>query len=377
MAPSAHRSGIPPLGDVPAGTHLCHFYETTDDFLRSVVPYLAADLEDNELCMWLHTAPVSESEARAAMRRGVADIDRYAERGLMLFESAAVWLVTNGALNEPYFTSAWENLIAGMKQRGLNGLRIAGCVSCLPGLRWADISRYEQDLNESLAGRPMIALCGYPLATTEASGVLDVARTHQYALAKRAGEWEVVETPAVRLKQLATRNRQESAIADLGLMAVRGCSIDALMTEAVSLAVQTLDTGKGIIWQVRPEQNDLSLRARIGWDALAADATIPMDDGSMAKWVFTNDQPAIIWDFDSDPRFEKSWVMRDYRIVSVVTAVIRGRGRPWGGLSVHSMTPRSFADDDLRFMESLANVLALAIERGQAEEEREQLLATT
>jgi PAS domain S-box-containing protein len=367
MAQSVHRSGIPPLGDVQPGTHLCHFYETADDFLRTVVPYLAAGLEGNELCMWLYTEPVSESQARAAMHQGVAGLDRYVEGGLMLFESAADWLLTDGTLNQPYFTSAWEALIAGTKQRGLAGLRIAGCVACLPGLRWADISRYEHDLNESLAGKPMIALCGYPLATTEAAGVLDVARTHQYALAKRAGEWEVVETPAMRLKQLAVRNRQESAIADLGLMAVRGRSIDALMNEAVSLAAQTLGTGQGIIWQVRPEQNDLMLRARIGWDALPSDATIAMDDGSVAKFVFTNDQPVIIWDLDSDPRFERSWVLRDYQIASIVTAVIRGRGRPWGGLSVHSATPRSFSADDLRFVESLANLLALAVERDEHE----------
>ncbi|HEX6640962.1 MAG TPA: MEDS domain-containing protein, partial [Thermoanaerobaculia bacterium] len=132
------------------------------------MPYLAAGLEGNELCMWLLAPPVGASEARAAMHQGVADLDRYVERGLMLFEPAADWLLTNGTLNQPYFTSAWEAMIAGMAQRGLAGLRIAGCVACLPGLKWADIGRFEQNLDEALAGKPMIALCGYPLATTEA-----------------------------------------------------------------------------------------------------------------------------------------------------------------------------------------------------------------
>lgn len=379
MASSAHQSGIPPLGGVLSGTHLCHFYDTTDDYFRTVVPYLAAGLEGNELCMWLHTPPVSASEARAAMHQGVADLDRYVERGLMLFEPAADWLLTDGALNQPYFTRAWDALIAGMTQRGLAGLRIAGCVACLPGLKWAEIGCYEQDLNESLAGKPMIALCGYPLATTEAVGVLDVARTHQYAIAKRGGEWDVVETPAIRLRQLAIRNRQESAIADLGLMAVREGSLDTLMNETVSLAAQTLGTGHGIIWQVRPEQNDLILRSNIGWEQLPADAVVPMDNGTVAQFVFSNDQPVIASDLQRDSRFEQSWIMRDYRIASIVTAVIRGRGRPWGVLIVHSMTPRSFGADDLRFLESLANVLALAIERDEherAERHKKETLQT-
>ena len=41
----------------------------------------------------------------------------------------------------------------------------------------------------------MIALCTYPLAASGAAEVLDMARIHQCAVARRNGDWEVVEIP--------------------------------------------------------------------------------------------------------------------------------------------------------------------------------------
>src|SRR6266542_1726853 len=43
----------------------------------------------------------------------------------------------------------------------------------------------------------MIASCTYPLAESGAAELLDVARTHQFAIARRQGNWEVLETPAL------------------------------------------------------------------------------------------------------------------------------------------------------------------------------------
>ena len=54
-------------------------------------------------------------------------------------------------------------------------------------------ARQNESLNESLARKSMIELCSCPLLQCGAAGVLDVARTHHFAIAKRVGNWEVVE----------------------------------------------------------------------------------------------------------------------------------------------------------------------------------------
>jgi C4-dicarboxylate-specific signal transduction histidine kinase len=44
----------------------------------------------------------------------------------------------------------------------------------------------------------MAVLCTYPLAGCGAPEILDVVRTHQFVLARRHGNWEVVETAALK-----------------------------------------------------------------------------------------------------------------------------------------------------------------------------------
>jgi DNA-binding NarL/FixJ family response regulator len=58
----------------------------------------------------------------------------------------------------------------------------------------------------------MIVLCSYPLVVCGATEVLDVARNHHFAIAKRAGKWEVVQwrmpsSSAERYETLTSRER--------------------------------------------------------------------------------------------------------------------------------------------------------------------------
>jgi DNA-binding NarL/FixJ family response regulator len=72
-----------------------------------------------------------------------------------------------------------------------------------------------------IADKPITLLCTYPFSTSKAGDVFDVVRAHQFALAKRKHEWEVVAAPAAnpdrraeavhaaaRISSLTPRERQ-------------------------------------------------------------------------------------------------------------------------------------------------------------------------
>jgi len=368
MLGSLRKSGIPPFGEIAWGTHFCHFFETADDLLDVVVPYFAAGLEQKELCFWLVAEPLNEDRARDALHRAVPDFDQIVANGAISFRSAPEWLLRSGRLEIGALNRAWMELLDQSQKRGFAGLRAAGCQSWLHQAQWEEFHHYERELEEAVSGKPMLVLCSYPLATTDAVGILDVADSHEFVLAKREGKWDIIETPALRLRQLAHRNRQQAAISALGLTAIRERDGNVLFNRAASLAAATLGTDRSIVWQRRPEQDDLILRARTGWDELPADTTIPLAEGTAARQGIYSDQPVVITDVRGDPRFNLSWILRDYRVATMISAVIRGHRQPWGALSVHSLTPRSFNQDDVDFLQSMANVLALAIERNAHEE---------
>ena len=56
----------------------------------------------------------------------------------------------------------------------------------------------------------MIVLCSYPLSSSSAAQIFDVVNTHQLAVIRRHGNWEVLETPEVkRAKQEIQRLNEE------------------------------------------------------------------------------------------------------------------------------------------------------------------------
>lgn len=371
---SLRNSGIQPLGNVPWGSHFCLFYETEADLTEVSVSYLAAGIEQNELCLWLVAEPFTVDAARDIFRRALPGFDRYESSGAVQFQRTPDWLLREGRIDADYINDRWMQLLHESQERGFAGLRAAGCQAWLQHAQWSDFHVYEQKLEEAVQGKRILLLCAYPLLSTDAAGVLDVANSHEFAVARRGGKWDVVEKPALRLQQLELRNRQQAAVSALGQTAIHEHNIGVVIHQAATLAAETLGTGRSILWQLLPGAGAMVLRSKVGWDELACDLVLPLGAGTAARHLIERNEPVSIVDIPGDKRFEKSWVLRQYGVATMLSAIIRGQQQPWGILSVHSLTHRSFTNDDLEFLQSMANVLALAIERAahEAAERREK-----
>jgi len=77
-------------------------------------------------------------------------------------------------------------------------MRVAGDTTWLLKKDWRDFCDYEDGLNEVIGNQRLAGLCSYPLAACGAIEILDVVRTHQFALARRHGSWDVVETAGLK-----------------------------------------------------------------------------------------------------------------------------------------------------------------------------------
>jgi DNA-binding CsgD family transcriptional regulator len=188
------HTGISLVGVLPWGSHLCLFYETKEDLLNAVVPYLQAGLESREFCLWAVPEPLTEDEVRQAFRRAVPAFDRYlAERSIEIVP-AREWYLDKDRVDLKTIVGRWHEKLRDALSRGYEGMRASGDTVWLQTKREQDLSTYEQELDESLAGRLMTLLCTYPLTVSQAADVLDVARIHQFTMALRKGDWEVIET---------------------------------------------------------------------------------------------------------------------------------------------------------------------------------------
>ena len=195
MATELRKPGISLLGDLPWGTHFCHFYETKEDLLHAVVPYFKAGLESNECCVWVVSEPVSEEEARDALRAVVPDLARYEGNGSVEILMGRDWYFTEGVFDRQRVSSGWIEKLNRALARGYDGMRVSGDAFWFGSTYWKDFCEYEKDLNEFVKDKPMTVLCTYSLPSSNAGELLDVSPMHHFAIATRNGNSAVIEPP--------------------------------------------------------------------------------------------------------------------------------------------------------------------------------------
>jgi PAS domain S-box-containing protein len=220
MTTELRKTGISVVGDVPWGTHFCHFYETKEDLLDILIPYFTTGLESSEFCMWVVADPLAEEEAREALRLAVPEAEQHLEAGRIEIVPQALflspsrpetspadqieivphtdWYLKGGAFIAERVIEGWNKKLAEALAKGFTGLRANGNEAWLTEENRKDFLQYEKTLDKELADQRIILLCSYPLADTGAAEIFDVVRTHQFALVRRRGNWEVVESPELK-----------------------------------------------------------------------------------------------------------------------------------------------------------------------------------
>ncbi|MEB3283180.1 MAG: EAL domain-containing protein [Lyngbya sp.] len=194
------------------------------------------------------------------------------------------------------------------------------------------------------------------------------------------------------LATLQARANQQAAVAHLGQRALAGVDLSLLLDEAVSLVAQTLDVEYCKVLELKPNRLAFFLRAGVGWhQGLVGNASVSASLESQAGYTLSTQQPVIVEDLRVETRFSGTPLLHNHRIVSGVSVIIPGtveetpyfqenlstklHSSPrtnsqssWGVLGVHTREYRQFTQDDVHFLEAVANVLATAIERHRSEE---------
>jgi diguanylate cyclase (GGDEF)-like protein/PAS domain S-box-containing protein len=169
--------------------------------------------------------------------------------------------------------------------------------------------------------------------------------------------------------ELEQRAAQQSAVARLGEHALEGMTLVELMQEAVSGASEMLEVEITAVLEYLPDESTLVLRSAIGWPPSAfGKQRFPVGTASQSGYTLETMRPVIVTDWRTEDRFQQSPELARKGTLSGLTVIIDGPERPFGVLGVQSMTPRDFGPGDVDFLQSLANVLADALQRQTTED---------
>ena len=405
MSTELRPTGIEVVGDKPWGTHFCQFYETRQDLLDTLVPYFKAGLQKKEFCLWVISPSLTEEEARSALRQTLSDLDRYLLERSMEILPSDVWYLEGGVFDLRRALNGCREKLHQALARGYAGMRVTVDATGLQERDWRAFCEYERELNSFAGDQRIIVLCTYPLAASEAAEVLDAAHRHQFTVAARNGNWEIIETPELKqakeeikrlskeleqrvvertrelaatngklteeiterkraLEELAKRAQQQAAIAELGQRVLTAGNLSSLLNEAVTAIAETLGVEICSALELLPGNDAFLVKAGVGWaPGLVGSLKILAGASSPAGYALLHSEPVVFGDLEHETRFEAPPELSSHGILSGAVVTIAGRDRPFGALHALSTSRRVFTLDDLHFLQSAANIVATTIQR--------------
>jgi PAS domain S-box-containing protein len=178
-------------------------------------------------------------------------------------------------------------------------------------------------------------------------------------------------------REFRTGARQQAVVATLGVLALGGADLQAVLDAAAAALARTLQVEITGVAEILADRDKLILRAGVGWnDGSIGGRTGPAGRGSLVGYTALTGQTVVSEDLAADTRFEISAFLADHAPVSAMAVVIPGQEEPFGVLGAFATQRRSFSAGDVNFMQAVANVISVAFEAVRTESRLEEVRDT-
>jgi two-component system, LuxR family, sensor kinase FixL len=179
--------------------------------------------------------------------------------------------------------------------------------------------------------------------------------------------------PQQAAREQQRRSRQQAAIAAFGRRAIGQLDLADLVNQATTCVAETLDVSYCLALAVAHDQTVLHCRSISFSSSVPAaarsdyDRAQPVHLASLSGYAFRVGQPVLYRRSDRSSLFDTT-LLEKLHVGSAVAVPVKFRDRSWGTLTAYSEPERDFSIADVQFLEAVASVLSVALERQQAED---------
>ena len=210
----------------------------------------------------------------------------------------------------------------------------------------------------------------FPLSTLAVVGAMVHRLASELGHAHRARlrvEQERARLESARAASEAVRARREAAMGRLGRVALLATGRSELLDEAVAILAGTLDIADCAILEAVAGGDEMRVAAATG-PVLAArpDDEAPSEHRVLGRLAVAGDEPVLVWEWATERRLDGG-ALRAHGIRSTAAVAIRGRAGTYGALVVHAGSVGAFTPADGRWLRSMADLLASALDREATE----------
>ena len=174
--------------------------------------------------------------------------------------------------------------------------------------------------------------------------------------------------------ELERRLHQHALLADIGRHALSDANLDSLFTEAARVCAVGLDVKYCKVLEYLPEQDRLLVRAGVGWKpGVVGHVTIGAKLDSPAGYALHTGKPVITNHLPDENRFKTPELLAEHGVKRAVNVILRSEEAPFGVLEADSSVAGAFSEYDVDFLQGVANLLGVALERRRVEDELRRL----
>jgi PAS domain S-box-containing protein len=170
-------------------------------------------------------------------------------------------------------------------------------------------------------------------------------------------------------QELETRLNQQEAITKLGASSLEGGGLAELMTQAAMISTAGLKADVTSVLELDADGYNLTITAIS--DPVPSSfigMKIPGGKHSLSGYTLFSSEPVISEDLLAETRFRPQPGLLAYGARSGMSVAIKAKGVALGVVAAFTRARRTFSQDDINFMQAIANILASAIERTATEE---------
>jgi PAS domain S-box-containing protein len=172
-----------------------------------------------------------------------------------------------------------------------------------------------------------------------------------------------------RVKQALKQARYSEHLAQLGRLAVDAREPQALLDQVPAIVAGALEVEAAMVLLLESNRLELRIASAVGsLNGEPIGARLPNRPDTPVGFVLSQGHPVTVLDYRSETRFTVPQAYLDAGLSSSLAVPLADRGRMIGALTVRSRTPQRFGDEEQRFLESVASVLATSLQRAQSED---------
>jgi diguanylate cyclase (GGDEF)-like protein/PAS domain S-box-containing protein len=184
-----------------------------------------------------------------------------------------------------------------------------------------------------------------------------------------ASEDPAAHAELVRLRaEIQARNRQETAISELGQAALTGVDPYILLGQACALVELTLGVEHARALEITSDSR-VALRSSIGSNATFLHCDRDDEENeSIALYINVAAAPVTFSNLEQETRFKSSHLHHYHGVQSGAGVVIPTASGTFGVLLAYSSRERTFADYEIAFLQSTASLLGEAVQKARTED---------